>query len=173
MADRKQSPLAAVSSHPAWQRQNDATSSDVPGASAEQPPGSGPPTGGGSESTSAPGTETASPEPAASTARSAPAKAAIRPKGRRKTAARSGQSRANGYRVEWNVHSRTVRSGLMAWAATRDRVQDRADDVRELVRSAGAAVTKDDLAAIVRQVAENSGYPTAEVAEVVGLQIES
>jgi hypothetical protein len=77
------------------------------------------------------------------------------------------------HRVEWNVHSRTVRSGLMAWAATRDRVQQRAEDVRELIRSAGAAVTEDDLVAIVLQVAENTGYPETEVAEAAGFEIES
>jgi hypothetical protein len=77
------------------------------------------------------------------------------------------------HRVEWNVHSRTVRSGLMAWAATRDRVQQRAEDVRELIRSAGAAVSEDDLVAIVLQVAENTGYPETEVAEAAGFEIES
>lgn len=75
-------------------------------------------------------------------------------------------------RIEWTLHARQIRSGLMAWVSAMRKVEQRVDDVRETIRMAGTGVDEQTLAAIVADVADRSGLNRHQVADVVGIHIE-
>lgn len=71
--------------------------------------------------------------------------------------------------LDWTIHSRQLRAGLLAWASARDKVEERAGDVREHLRVAGAEIPVDDKVRIAEMIAEQTGYPLVEVLEAAGL----
>ncbi|MFE2755650.1 hypothetical protein ACFXGA_26985 [Actinosynnema sp. NPDC059335] len=74
--------------------------------------------------------------------------------------------------VEWTIHTRNVRSGLMAWVRAKHKVRDREQDLQELLRTIRKHVTDDDLAGVVRVVAAGTeSFTEQELAEALGITL--
>lgn len=73
--------------------------------------------------------------------------------------------------VEWTIHTRNVRSGLMAWVRAVEKVRDREQDLQELLRTIRKHVTDDDLAGVVRVVAAGNDVTEQQLAAALGIAL--
>lgn len=72
----------------------------------------------------------------------------------------------------WTIHAKNARAALLGVAKALDKVDARAKDVHEVLRSAGpAALPEQDLVAIVHEVASRSGHPVYELVRVANLDL--
>jgi len=165
MADRKKSALAGRESHPAWVPggSDDLSAPEVPAQSGDHaiaspvPVAPEPPVAQSKPIAVVPQPETPVPPMAIARKPRKPSPAVTRP------------AQHSRHDVEWTIHSRQFRAGLLAWAAARAKVDDRAKDIREHLSVAGHRIDPDEKLKIAELIAEQTGYPLVEVVEAAGL----
>lgn len=74
---------------------------------------------------------------------------------------------------KWTIHAKNARSALLAWNKALEKVDERANDVAEVLRSAGDALPASDVIAIAHEIASRTGRPVEEVAAVTGLHLNT
>ena len=71
----------------------------------------------------------------------------------------------------WTVHAKNARAALLGVTKALDKVDARAQDVGEVLRTAGPSLPESDLIAIVHEVASRSGHPVPEIVKVANLDL--
>lgn len=74
-------------------------------------------------------------------------------------------------KVSWTVHAKNARAALLGVTKALDKVDARAQDVGEVLRTAGSSLPQQDLVAIVHEVAARTGHPVSEIVRVANLDL--
>lgn len=168
MADRKASPLSGSTAHPAW-GSGDSGATSAPKKPLEVVPPVAPPAPVVEPVPAPPVEEPKKPAKPVVKAPSEPPKRPKAPSKPKAVAPPAAPVHHGGRGLDWTIHSRQLRAGLLAWASARDKVEERAGDVREHLRVAGAEIPDDHMLRIAEMVADQTGYPLVEVLEAAGL----
>ena len=75
--------------------------------------------------------------------------------------------------VEWTIHTRNLRAGLMSWVRSLERVQEREADIRDLLRTVRKDVGEHDLVALAYVVSKTTKVPVEDIARVLGITLPS
>jgi len=75
--------------------------------------------------------------------------------------------------VEWTIHTRNLRAGLMSWVRSLERVQEREADIRDLLRTVRKDVGENDLVALASVVSRTTKVPVEDIARVLGITLSA